>query len=477
MAEQLSERHTPHVDQSPPSYTKRQPAPSDPEVRLREQGKLAKVRQRGYITPLEDIRSLTSFFSVPKGDTDVRMVYNGTQSGLNMSLYAPWFSLSTVDTSLKSVGVDMWAANNDFGEIFLNFWLHPELRKYAGIDLTSLFPEELDDPARLTSPGWWKRRVLWEAWSRCAMGLTTSPFQATQSAQRVKPLALGDRTDEANVFRWDRIQLNLPGNNNYLPSEPWVSKRRSDGTLAADVHLYVNDLCKTAPSEEEAWKAASQMAKAVSFYGLQDAARKRRPPSKTPGAWAGALVQTTGESVYKLVLDERWDKVKRHIATLQGWTTKQNLDCKALEQIQGFLVYVTLTYSILMPYLKGIHLTLESWREDWDRDGWRMTPAEFALFRRERGENPVESITREHAPVTPPAMGKPVSRFVDDVTALSCLTSMDKPPRVLVRPRNLAVAALMFGDASGAGFGSSLWIQGSRLIDAEHGIWAKLYGS
>ncbi|KAL7566424.1 hypothetical protein ACA910_000906 [Epithemia clementina (nom. ined.)] len=104
------------------------------------------------------------------------------------------------------------------------------------------------------------------------MGLTTSLFQATQLAQRMKSLALGQRLDETNVFRWETVQLNLPGDQAYKPSELWVSKRRANGTLAADVHVYVDDLRETAPSSEEAWLTASQMAKAALFYELQDAA-------------------------------------------------------------------------------------------------------------------------------------------------------------------------------------------------------------
>ncbi|KAL7568332.1 hypothetical protein ACA910_018465 [Epithemia clementina (nom. ined.)] len=259
------------------------------------------------------------------------MVYDGTKSGLNASLFAPWFSLTAVDTILKSVGKDTWAADNNFGEMLLNFWLHPELRKYAGIDLTSLFLEELEEGSHNQSPGR-RRKLLWEAWTRCAMGLTTSLFQATQAAQRMKRLALGNRFMETNVFRWKTVHLNLPGDRGYVPSEPWVSKRRADGTLAADVHVYVDDLRETAATSEEAWLAASRMAKTAAFYGLQDAARKRRPPSQTPGAWAGALVQTTGEGVYKLVSDERWEKVKGHIATLKGWSSSQRIDRKALER-------------------------------------------------------------------------------------------------------------------------------------------------
>ena len=38
------------------------------------------------------------FFHVPKGERDIRMVYDGSKSGLNASLYAPWFALPTIDT-------------------------------------------------------------------------------------------------------------------------------------------------------------------------------------------------------------------------------------------------------------------------------------------------------------------------------------------------------------------------------------------
>ena len=47
--------------------------------------KLAKVRERRYVEPGE-VTSLTSFFAVPKGTEDIRMVYDGTKSGLNKNI-------------------------------------------------------------------------------------------------------------------------------------------------------------------------------------------------------------------------------------------------------------------------------------------------------------------------------------------------------------------------------------------------------
>ena len=38
----------------------------------------------------------------------------------------------------------------------------------------------------------------------------------------------------------------------------------------------------------------------------------------------------------------------------------------------GFLLYVTHTYPMMVPYIKGMHLTLEGWREGRDLEGWKL---------------------------------------------------------------------------------------------------------
>ena len=62
----------------------------------------------------------------------------------------------------------------------------------------------------------------------------------------------------------------------------------------------------------------------------------------------------------------------------EGSTGERN-DCpegeiqfKQLEHIVGFLVYVSQTYTCMVPYLKGIYLTLNSWRHGRDEDGWAI---------------------------------------------------------------------------------------------------------
>jgi hypothetical protein len=42
------------------------------------------------------------------------------------------------------------------------------------------------------------------------------------------------------------------------------------------------------------------------------------------------------------------------------------MDRKRLEQIRGFLQYVTQTYTSFASYLIGLHMTIDSWRDGRD---------------------------------------------------------------------------------------------------------------
>ena len=90
--------------------------------------------------------SLTSFFNVPKGDEAICMVYNGTSSGLNDAVWVPWFPLPIVETHLHAVDFGTYImADNNMGEMFLNFMLDENLRAYTRVDIsTKLFPDEVD---------------------------------------------------------------------------------------------------------------------------------------------------------------------------------------------------------------------------------------------------------------------------------------------------------------------------------------------
>jgi hypothetical protein len=97
-----------------PSWKRLQRVEKNAETKKKVVEKISTVRKRKYIDA-GDVASLTDFFSVPKGDRDIHMVYNGTSSGLNDVLWVPSFPLPTVDSLLRSVHPNTWMADTDLG--------------------------------------------------------------------------------------------------------------------------------------------------------------------------------------------------------------------------------------------------------------------------------------------------------------------------------------------------------------------------
>jgi hypothetical protein len=115
----------------------------------------------------------------------------------------------------------------------------------------------------------------------------------------------------------------------------------------------------------------------------------------------------------------------------------------------------------MVPYLKGLHLTLDSWRPNRDEDGWRLT-SEYEV-----------KVGETNDPLVAPPRVKAVPRLADDLGALEELTEMTEAPKVQARPTATATAGFMFGDASGVGFGQSLWLLGREDVDMFYGLWDK----
>ena len=169
---------------------------------------------------------------MPKGLSDVRVVFNGTSCGLNDCLFALHFALPTVLDLLRSLDVGYYQADSDFQEMFYNFLLHPTLRPLAGVDISHV----------RTNAQWEEVRIrIWERFSRNYFGQTDSPGRSIQMGTKGKLLAMGDRHDPKNPYQWDSVSLNLPGSSAYDATKPWVSKRRKDGNIASDSSVYVDD--------------------------------------------------------------------------------------------------------------------------------------------------------------------------------------------------------------------------------------------
>jgi len=171
------------------------------------------------------LKALPHILASPRamGDRDIRMVYDATRSRLNDSLWAPGFGLPIVDSLTRGIDEQTWMGDLDIGEMFLNFCLHPELQPYAGVDLRPF-----------GSGG----ATLWERWTRCLMGLKSSPYFCIKGLLIALEFVRGNRDRPSNPFRWNRLIVNLPGDSNYDPSQPKLA-RMDDDKLAALIITYV----------------------------------------------------------------------------------------------------------------------------------------------------------------------------------------------------------------------------------------------
>ncbi len=110
---------------------------------------------------------------------------------------------------------------------------------------------------------------------------------------------------------------------------------------------------------------------------MQDASRKRTSPSQTPGPWAGTVTHTDGGRIHETVSQEKWEKTKNLITEMAAMVEHGHLPLGQLLQIRSFLMYVVHTYPWINPYMKGLHLTIDSWRPFRGADGFKLRGKEL----------------------------------------------------------------------------------------------------
>ena len=167
------------------------------------------------------------------------MVYDASKSGLNDVVWVPSFRLPTVDSTLRGIDSMTSLGDLDLGEMFLNFPVDHKIRPYVGLDLSG-YPFKGETSWAMMSGG-----VSWERWERCLMGFKPSPYNATKVFAWGEEIIRGDWRDQDNPMRWERVQLNLPGEEGYTSGWPWVSKVFRLGgcdKIAGDFFTYMDDI-------------------------------------------------------------------------------------------------------------------------------------------------------------------------------------------------------------------------------------------
>jgi hypothetical protein len=473
-----------------PSTRDEQPPIPDLARRKQVRGKLQKVLDRRYmLTTGLNIKSLIKFFDVDKGETDIRIVYDATANMLNSCVWVPSFWLPTIESLLRVLNEQSWMTDRDIADMFLNFQLDEEVKPFTGVDLSCMYEEgEPIDPK-------------WAYWDRNLMGFAASPNNSCLMALIIEEVIHGNRHEtrcgsdgkELNPFQWFKVQLNLPGTEGYDPTQTWICKMREDGLFACAMLTFVDDERVAGPTEDLTWQASHRIAAIQSYLGVQDAARKVRPCSQTPGAWAGAVVHIFPQlGVCTLTSEDKWTKLKEMLVKWDELLSsgETQLSHKELQSDRGFLVYVTRTYPAMVPYLKGFHLSIEMWRGGREADGWKTKDDESivsattvsSLDVTRSGAHGVnldvaatydpntyedeDAAVMDHrlcrklgdARVYAPTSGvtTAATRLADDVKALLRLCDFELPPLRVVRPSMVVSVFYGFGDASGKEFGGTI---------------------
>ena len=448
------------IDKLPSNFTR----PKKPKAKIHQKilAKIVKSLRRNYLKPATTrVKNLIDYFAVPKAD-DIRLVLNGSSCGLNNAVWASNFWLPTASTMIRQLGFNYKFVDIDLGEMFLNFPLDPKLVNYSGMDVTHFKEEIQKEIPWLKFDSSSSRSIVVN--TRNWMGFRPSPEWSCRFYYLGEEFIRGDEKSLENPLRWDRIILNLPGNDNFNPSLPYVMKwndvvNRQSGNVIA----YVDDLRIIGWSINHAWKIAHRVASRLQHLGIQDAPRKRRIDN---GPWAGSVFLSSIDRIQKTVTHEKWMKAKNYIGDLVEKTKKNpdhKFEFKYLEKIRGFLCHLAMTYDLLFPFLKGFHLTLCSYLPKRNEHGWKIKDLEWIGFlesSRSSGkltdEEVQSALNYKYDPKYRPKIITVVPRFHQCLKALKIFFNKDSPPIITERTSSVQLVIYGFVDASKSGFGSSI---------------------
>lgn len=456
-------------------------------IREKDLDKLRALISKGYLE-VGPCTLVVPRFPVPKGDEDIRVVWDFKRNGFNAMMYTPWFFLLRPSSYARKVEVGTHGGDCDVKEQFHNYLLHEHERPYAGVEI----PTELIQEFRRNPEGPEVQRYM--RWTRLVFGWQSSPYFALRMHARAIELAKRRPDDPTSAFAWNACELNLPGMSEYDPGKPRVRLVRSDGKTAADVVSFFDDIRPFGPSEDLATAAVRQIISGIQHLGVQDATRKRRPVSTRPGAWAGAIVYTDKGTVRKFLSKAKWEKLQAHLDWFASRLEQQiPMNRANFRSKLGFLLHATDTYGFAKGYLQGFFLSYYAYRPDRDSHGYRRRDPDdpegqhdldeeapddgrfewsaYCERREEYGflempdapnllsEGIQELFVNGQGPSEQdePETVEAVPRLYRDVQSLKRLFKGDSPIQVLERPVNGAnCVSYGGGDASGEGFGSVL---------------------
>ena len=84
------------------------------------------------------------------------------------------------------------------------------------------------------------------------------------------------------------------------------------------------------------------------------------------------MVPTSNKEVAITVTRIKRGKTRSLVLELETLMREDMVPHKILECRRGFLIYVARIFKWMTPYLKGLHLTIDGWREGHDKDFYKI---------------------------------------------------------------------------------------------------------
>ena len=187
--------------------------------------------------------------------------------------------------------------NMGIGEIFHKFSLCDEAREFCGVNLL-----------RHALQGGSKKRFRW---SRQGMGYKPRPYNYVSYVALAIEDCLGDQLHACNPFHWDNVELNLRCADDFNPGMTWVYKLNSSvGIIESAMVIFIDSMRIARFSVENFWQSDRRLSSRFQSRGIQEAARKLRPPSLDAHAWASCVVKFVIEDMDKTIPKDKWAKGK-----------------------------------------------------------------------------------------------------------------------------------------------------------------------
>ena len=84
------------------------------------------------------------------------------------------------------------------------------------------------------------------------------------------------------------------------------------------------------------------------------------------------------------VYEKKWGRAKEIICDLLEKFNDADhfpeIHLKDIEQKTGVLVRLAMAYPFIMPFMRGLYLTMNSWRTSRDREGWKLSKWAYDSF-------------------------------------------------------------------------------------------------